>query len=146
MLFFCARVALPLFSSPKLSDEIEALLFALKHHVLLGTAPKKPLEQDDCAHLLVFHIPLGLLSSEVTLRLGYLTGARSMGSQSNLLLLVLLVSLSLSTLLLRSQLDILVRLVKCSLMVAIFTRELLAELEANAVNADLVGKDLGLLD
>ena len=52
----------------------------------------------------------------------------------------------LSTLLLRSKLNVLVGLVKGGLMVSILAGKLLAELESDTVNADLRVENLRLLD
>ena len=37
-------------------DEVESLLFALEHHVLVGTATEQSLEKDDCLSLFVFGV------------------------------------------------------------------------------------------
>ena len=145
VLLLGASVSFPKLGSPELSNEVKTFLLTLEHHVLLGTASEESLEQDDGAHLLVLPLPFVFLTGQVTLTLLDFTSTWSMGSESDLLLFTLLVGLSLSTLLVSSLLDEGMGLRQGFLMLLVFARELFAEVEANLLNADCAGENLGLL-
>ena len=145
VLFLGLRVTFPLLSGPQFSDEVQALFFALEHHVLLGAAAKKSLEQDDCPGFLVTLLPLFVVLSQLTLDVGDLLVLRRVSSQNEAVLLVLLVGSGLSPLFLRGELDVRLRSVKGLEMVTVFAAELFSELLPDLVDTYRHHECLGLL-
>ena len=134
VLFLGLRVTLPLLSRPQFSNEVQALFFTLEHHVLLGAAAKKSLEQDNCPGFLVTLLPLFVVLSQLTLDVGDLLVLRRVSSQDETILLVLLVGRGLSPLLFRSELNIRLSSVKGLEMVTVFAAKLFSELLPDLVD------------
>jgi len=79
----------PLFSGSELSNEIESLLLALEHHILLSTTTEETLKQDDSPAFLVTVLPVFLV--QVSVSLGNVLSLGRVSSKLNLLLFVFLV-------------------------------------------------------
>ena len=147
MLFLSVSLLLPQFSGPKLSDQVKTLLLALEHHVLLSAASQESLEQDDCSDALVVLLPQFFVLGNVSVLVLCISAIdRGVSSQSGLLFLVLFVGGLLGALLLGCELNVLVGLVKGTLVIAILAGKLLSELESDPVDADLASKDFRFLD
>ena len=144
VLLLSFRVLFPLLGGTELSNQVESLFLALKHHVLVGTATEKSLEKNDGTTLLVTLFPLILVHLAVSRR--HIPCFWGMSTKLNLLFCVAVVSCLFSSLLINSLLNVTLGLVERSLMVTILSGELLAELEADLIDANHGVKDLGLLD
>ena len=148
MLLLGLGVSLPLLGGTQLSDKIKTLLLAFEHHVLLGTTSEQSLEQDNGSHLLVFLLPLFLvfLISQLAFGVTDFSVLGRVRSERQFVFLFLLVRLLFSSLLVSGLLNEGVGLFEGGLMIAIFPRQLLAELEAHFINADQRVEHFRLLD
>ena len=144
VLLLSFRVLFPLFGGTELSNQIESLFLTLEHHVLVGTATKKSLEKNDGTTLLVSFFPLILVHLAVRSR--HIPCFWGMSTKLNLFLFVALVSSLFSSLLIHSILNVTLGLVERSLVVTILSGKLLAELEADLIDANHGVEHLGLLD
>ena len=106
------------------------------------------MEQDNGSHLLVFLLPLFLvfLISQLAFSVTDFSVLGRVRSERQFVFLFLLVRLLFSSLLVSGLLNEGVGLFEGGLMIAIFPRQLLAELEAHFINADQRVEYFRLLD